>query len=147
MLSCQVICQTETLEHSCIYTNHIAITSLGCSALSFSYSTFSPSSAQLYFFLLFFNPEPWCWMREIRALWLHSFSWDEQTVYPHLHEPLFLIFYIIYTVTLVENLGMIVNIRINPKHHTPMEFFLNHLFILLFQCIYSQSYGNLGCGR
>ncbi|XP_008593318.1 PREDICTED: olfactory receptor 5D18-like [Galeopterus variegatus] len=46
---------------------------------------------------------------------------------PQLQVPLFLIFLAIYTVAVVGNLGMIVIIRINPKLHTPMYFFLSHL--------------------
>ncbi|XP_074131955.1 olfactory receptor 5D18-like [Sminthopsis crassicaudata] len=52
--------------------------------------------------------------------------------YPDLRIPLFLIFLVIYTVTVVGNLGMIVIIRINPKLHTPMYFFLSHLSFLDF---------------
>ncbi|KAM8971740.1 olfactory receptor 5D13-like [Sarcophilus harrisii] len=47
--------------------------------------------------------------------------------YPELQVPLFLLFLTIYAVTVVGNLGMIVIIRINPKLHTPMYFFLKHL--------------------
>ncbi|XP_004621661.2 olfactory receptor 5D18 [Sorex araneus] len=47
--------------------------------------------------------------------------------YPELRVPLFLIFLAIYTVTVVGNIGMIVIIKINPKLHTPMYFFLSHL--------------------
>ena len=47
--------------------------------------------------------------------------------YPHLLAPLFLVFLTIYTVTLLGNLGITVVIRINPKHHTPVYFFLSHL--------------------
>uniref|UniRef100_A0A4X2LUG3 G-protein coupled receptors family 1 profile domain-containing protein n=1 Tax=Vombatus ursinus TaxID=29139 RepID=A0A4X2LUG3_VOMUR len=47
--------------------------------------------------------------------------------YPELQVPLFLLFFTIYAVTVVGNLGMIVIIRINPKLHTPMYFFLSHL--------------------
>ncbi|KAL2806120.1 olfactory receptor 5D18 [Daubentonia madagascariensis] len=47
--------------------------------------------------------------------------------YPELQVPLFLIFLAIYSVTVVGNLGMIVIIKINPKLHTPMYFFLSHL--------------------
>ncbi|XP_037377286.1 olfactory receptor 5D18 [Talpa occidentalis] len=47
--------------------------------------------------------------------------------YPKLQVPLFLIFLVIYIVTVVGNIGMIVIIRINPKLHTPMYFFLSHL--------------------
>ncbi|XP_037670980.1 olfactory receptor 5D18-like [Choloepus didactylus] len=47
--------------------------------------------------------------------------------YPELQVPLFLVFLAIYSITVVGNLGMIVIIRINPKLHTPMYFFLSHL--------------------
>nr|XP_055146916.1 LOW QUALITY PROTEIN: olfactory receptor 5D13-like [Symphalangus syndactylus] len=47
--------------------------------------------------------------------------------YPHLQMPLFLVFLTIYTVTVLGNLGMIMVIRISPKLHTPMYFFLSHL--------------------
>ncbi|XP_036999176.2 olfactory receptor 5D18 [Artibeus jamaicensis] len=47
--------------------------------------------------------------------------------YPELQVPLFLIFLAIYSVTVVGNIGMIIIIRVNPKLHTPMYFFLSHL--------------------
>ncbi|KAM5318323.1 olfactory receptor OR5D3 [Glossophaga mutica] len=47
--------------------------------------------------------------------------------YPELQVPLFLLFLAIYTVTVLGNLGMVMVIRINPKLHTPMYFFLSHL--------------------
>ncbi|XP_077653574.1 olfactory receptor 5D18 [Urocitellus parryii] len=47
--------------------------------------------------------------------------------YPELQVPLFLVFLAIYSVTVVGNIGMIVIIKINPKLHTPMYFFLSHL--------------------
>ncbi|XP_008271047.2 olfactory receptor 1165-like [Oryctolagus cuniculus] len=50
--------------------------------------------------------------------------------YPRLQAPLFLVFLLIYTVTLLGNLGIIVVTRINPKLHTPMYFFLSHLSFL-----------------
>uniref|UniRef100_G3SL80 Olfactory receptor n=2 Tax=Loxodonta africana TaxID=9785 RepID=G3SL80_LOXAF len=49
------------------------------------------------------------------------------TDYPEIQIPLFLVFLITYSVTVVGNLGMIVIIKINPKFHTPMYFFLSHL--------------------
>ncbi|XP_044536937.1 olfactory receptor 5D18-like [Gracilinanus agilis] len=52
--------------------------------------------------------------------------------YPELQIPLFLVFLMIYMITVVGNLGMIVIIRINPKLHTPMYFFLSHLSFLDF---------------
>ncbi|XP_014647960.1 PREDICTED: olfactory receptor 5D18-like [Ceratotherium simum simum] len=50
--------------------------------------------------------------------------------YTHLQAPLFLVFLTIYTVTMVGNLVIIVVIKINPKLHTPMYFFLSHLSFL-----------------
>ncbi|KAM7087340.1 uncharacterized protein WM277_027776 [Molossus nigricans] len=47
--------------------------------------------------------------------------------YPELQVPLFLLFLSIYTVTVLGNLGMIMVIKINPKLHTPMYYFLSHL--------------------
>uniref|UniRef100_A0A5F8GG42 Olfactory receptor n=1 Tax=Monodelphis domestica TaxID=13616 RepID=A0A5F8GG42_MONDO len=47
--------------------------------------------------------------------------------YPELQVPLFLLFFTIYSITVVGNVGMIVIIRTNPKLHTPMYFFLGHL--------------------
>ncbi|XP_032138308.1 olfactory receptor 5D18 [Sapajus apella] len=47
--------------------------------------------------------------------------------YPEMQVPLFLFFLAIYSVTVVGNIGLIVIIRINPKLHTPMYFFLSHL--------------------
>ncbi|CAH6788330.1 olfactory receptor 5D16 [Phodopus roborovskii] len=47
--------------------------------------------------------------------------------YPELRVPLFLLFLAIYSFSVVGNLGMIVIIKINPKLHTPMYFFLSHL--------------------
>ena len=52
--------------------------------------------------------------------------------YPQLQVPLFLVFFTVYTVSVVGNLGMIVTIRINPKLHTPVYFFLSHLSFLDF---------------
>nr|XP_006989813.1 olfactory receptor 5D16-like [Peromyscus maniculatus bairdii] len=47
--------------------------------------------------------------------------------YPELWVPLFLLFLAVYSFSVVGNLGMIMIIRINPKLHTPMYFFLSHL--------------------
>ncbi|XP_045716047.1 LOW QUALITY PROTEIN: olfactory receptor 5D13-like [Phyllostomus hastatus] len=52
--------------------------------------------------------------------------------YPELQVPLFLLFLTIYTVTVLGNLGMVMIIRINPKLHTPMYYFLSHLSFLDF---------------
>ena len=50
--------------------------------------------------------------------------------YPQLQIPLFLLFLTIYSVTLMGNLGILVVIKVNPKLHTPMYFFLSHLSFL-----------------
>ncbi|KAM9659443.1 olfactory receptor 5D18-like [Trichechus inunguis] len=47
--------------------------------------------------------------------------------YPELQVPLFLVFLAVYSITVVGNLGMIVIIKINPKLHNPMYFFLSYL--------------------
>ncbi|XP_014635123.1 PREDICTED: olfactory receptor 5D13-like [Ceratotherium simum simum] len=47
--------------------------------------------------------------------------------YPELQVPLFLVFLTIYTVTVLGNLGMMLIIKMDPKLHTPMYFFLSHL--------------------
>ncbi|XP_043828092.1 olfactory receptor 5D18-like [Dromiciops gliroides] len=52
--------------------------------------------------------------------------------YPDVQIPLFLVFLVIYIITVIGNLGMIVIIRFNPKLHTPMYFFLSHLSFLDF---------------
>ncbi|XP_062434100.1 olfactory receptor 8U3-like isoform X2 [Rhea pennata] len=49
------------------------------------------------------------------------------TSHPYLQIPLFMMFLLIYIVTLLGNLGMIVLIRIDSQLHTPMYFFLSHL--------------------
>ncbi|XP_012668591.1 olfactory receptor 5D13-like [Otolemur garnettii] len=47
--------------------------------------------------------------------------------YADLQVPLFLLFLTIYTITVLGNLGMIMIIRVNPKLHIPMYYFLSHL--------------------
>uniref|UniRef100_F7EIE1 Olfactory receptor n=1 Tax=Monodelphis domestica TaxID=13616 RepID=F7EIE1_MONDO len=46
---------------------------------------------------------------------------------PELQPALFVIFLVIYLITVVGNVGMIALIRIDSKLHTPMYFFLSHL--------------------
>ena len=46
--------------------------------------------------------------------------------YPELQAPLFLVFLAIYNFSIAGNLGMMVIIKVNPKLHTPMYFFLSH---------------------
>uniref|UniRef100_A0A2K6S9Z1 Olfactory receptor family 5 subfamily D member 16 n=1 Tax=Saimiri boliviensis boliviensis TaxID=39432 RepID=A0A2K6S9Z1_SAIBB len=47
--------------------------------------------------------------------------------YLELQTPLFFVFLAVYSFSVVGNLGMTVIIKINPKLHTPMYFFLSHL--------------------
>ncbi|XP_065766704.1 olfactory receptor 5D16-like [Muntiacus reevesi] len=47
--------------------------------------------------------------------------------YPELQAPLFLVFLAMYSFSIAGNLGMMVIIKVNPKLHTPMYFFLSHL--------------------
>ena len=46
---------------------------------------------------------------------------------PELKIPISLVFLSIYSITVVDNIGMILIIRINPKLHIPMYYFLSHL--------------------
>ncbi|XP_074132021.1 olfactory receptor 5M5-like [Sminthopsis crassicaudata] len=46
---------------------------------------------------------------------------------PELQPILFVVFLVIYLITLIGNLGMITLIRITSRLHTPMYFFLSHL--------------------
>ncbi|XP_068947756.1 olfactory receptor 5M10-like [Petaurus breviceps papuanus] len=46
---------------------------------------------------------------------------------PELQKILFMVFLVIYIITLVGNLGMIMLIHNSPRLHTPMYFFLSHL--------------------
>ncbi|XP_042531598.1 olfactory receptor 5D13-like [Dipodomys spectabilis] len=97
-------------------------------------------------FLVFRYPQPYCLhhccSRALISLYqvlyfVHRIK-QNQTVgvsfillgfseYPDLQVPLFLVFLTIYTITVLGNLGMILIIRLNPKLHTPMYFFLSHL--------------------
>ncbi|XP_057583095.1 olfactory receptor 5B12-like [Hippopotamus amphibius kiboko] len=51
---------------------------------------------------------------------------------PELQIPLFIIFSLIYLITLVGNLGMIALILLDSRLHTPMYFFLSHLSLVDF---------------
>lgn len=46
---------------------------------------------------------------------------------PELQLPLFLLFLVIYSVTMIGNLGMITLICLNAQLHTPMYYFLSNL--------------------
>ncbi|XP_033920388.1 olfactory receptor 1020-like [Melopsittacus undulatus] len=45
---------------------------------------------------------------------------------PHAQTPLFVLFLLIYIVTLMGNVGIITLVRVSPSLHTPMYFFLTH---------------------
>ncbi|XP_072494408.1 olfactory receptor 5M5-like [Notamacropus eugenii] len=49
------------------------------------------------------------------------------TDHPELQPALFVIFLVIYLITVVGNVGMIALIKCEPKLHTPMYFFVSHL--------------------
>ncbi|XP_067406823.1 olfactory receptor 5F1-like isoform X2 [Emydura macquarii macquarii] len=51
---------------------------------------------------------------------------------PALQRPLFMLFLLIYIMTLVGNLGMITLIKIDSRLHTPMYLFLSHLALVDF---------------
>ncbi|KAG3285030.1 olfactory receptor 5B17-like [Ictidomys tridecemlineatus] len=51
---------------------------------------------------------------------------------PQLQLPLFIMFTLIYLITLVGNLGMITLILLDSRLHTPMYFFLSHLSLVDF---------------
>ncbi|XP_005352055.1 olfactory receptor 5B3-like [Microtus ochrogaster] len=51
---------------------------------------------------------------------------------PHLHLPLSIIFLLIYTITLVGNLGMFLLILFDSRLHTPMYIFLSNLSLVDF---------------
>ena len=67
---------------------------------------------------------------------------------PQIHLPLFLLFLVIYVVTVLGNLGMITLIGLSSHLHTPMYYFLSNLsFIDLCQSShYPQNAGEL-CDR
>ncbi|KFV54097.1 Olfactory receptor 1052, partial [Tyto alba] len=49
---------------------------------------------------------------------------------PKLQSPLFILFFTIYLITLMGNLGLITLIKTNPRLHTPMYFFLFNLSVV-----------------
>ncbi|XP_028372596.1 olfactory receptor 5L1-like [Phyllostomus discolor] len=51
---------------------------------------------------------------------------------PELRDFLFMVFLLIYGITVLGNLGMITLIQVSPRLHTPMYFFLSHLSLVDF---------------
>ncbi|XP_070790813.1 olfactory receptor 5J3-like [Pituophis catenifer annectens] len=64
------------------------------------------------------------------STWVTEFILTGLTEDPHLQLILFVIFFAVYAVTLMGNVGMIVLIRTSPQLHTPMYFFLTSLSFL-----------------
>ncbi|XP_070813328.1 olfactory receptor 5J3-like [Pituophis catenifer annectens] len=64
------------------------------------------------------------------STWVTEFILTGLTEDPHLQLILFVIFFAVYAVTLMGNMGMIVLIRTSPQLHTPMYFFLTSLSFL-----------------
>lgn len=58
---------------------------------------------------------------------------------PELQLPLFVVFLLIYLITLVGNLGIILLIKMDSRLHTPMYYFLSHLAFI--DLCYSSSIG------
>ncbi|XP_051002884.1 olfactory receptor 5B12-like [Acomys russatus] len=56
---------------------------------------------------------------------------------PELQIPLFIIFTLIYLITLIGNLGMIMLILLDSRLHTPMYFFLSNLSLV--DCVYASA--------
>ncbi|KAM5129429.1 olfactory receptor 5AR1-like [Mantella aurantiaca] len=52
------------------------------------------------------------------------------SIVPHLQAICFLVFFVMYIITLSGNLLLIIVVRINPKLQTPMYFFLSNLSII-----------------
>ncbi|XP_049636748.1 olfactory receptor 1038-like [Suncus etruscus] len=66
-------------------------------------------------------------MAEENITYVTEFILKGITDRPELQAPCFILFFIIYSVTVVGNLGLITVIRIDSRLHTPMYFFLSHL--------------------
>ncbi|XP_049636746.1 olfactory receptor 1038-like [Suncus etruscus] len=66
-------------------------------------------------------------MAELNITYVTEFILKGITDQPELQAPCFVLFLIIYSVTVVGNLGLITVIRVDSRLHTPMYFFLSHL--------------------
>ncbi|XP_015683731.1 olfactory receptor 1052-like [Protobothrops mucrosquamatus] len=64
------------------------------------------------------------------STWVTEFILTGLTEDPHLQLILFVIFFAVYAITLMGNVGMIILIRTSPQLHTPMYFFLTSLSFL-----------------
>uniref|UniRef100_A0A8C0YZG1 Olfactory receptor n=1 Tax=Canis lupus familiaris TaxID=9615 RepID=A0A8C0YZG1_CANLF len=66
-------------------------------------------------------------MADVNITYVTEFILKGITDRPELQAPCFVVFFIIYLVTVVGNLGLITLIRIDSRLHTPMYYFLSHL--------------------
>ncbi|XP_008561667.1 PREDICTED: olfactory receptor 1038 [Galeopterus variegatus] len=66
-------------------------------------------------------------MAEVNITYVTEFILKGITDQPELQVPCFVVFLVIYLVTVLGNLGLITLIRIDARLHTPMYYFLSHL--------------------
>ena len=66
-------------------------------------------------------------MAEVNLTFVTEFILKGITDWPELQAPCFVVFWVIYLVTVLGNLGLITLIRIDARLHTPMYYFLSHL--------------------
>ncbi|XP_004585371.2 olfactory receptor 8U3 [Ochotona princeps] len=66
-------------------------------------------------------------MAEVNITYVTEFILKGITDRPELQVPCFLVFLVIYLVTVLGNFGLIALIRIDARLHTPMYYFLSHL--------------------
>jgi olfactory receptor len=62
--------------------------------------------------------------------WVTEFILMGVSDLPELQIPLFLVFLVIYVLTVAENLGIITLTSVNSKLQTPMYYFLRHMAII-----------------
>ncbi|XP_070343332.1 olfactory receptor 8U3 [Equus asinus] len=66
-------------------------------------------------------------MAEVNITYVTEFILKGITDRPELQAPCFVVFLVLYVVTVLGNLGLITLIRIDARLHTPMYYFLSHL--------------------
>lgn len=66
-------------------------------------------------------------MAEVNMTYVTEFILKGITDRPELQAACFVVFLVIYLVTVLGNLGLITLIRIDTRLHTPMYYFLSHL--------------------
>ncbi|XP_069486110.1 olfactory receptor 8U3-like [Ambystoma mexicanum] len=66
-------------------------------------------------------------MKEVNQTLIKEFILQGLTNDPDLQMPLFLVFILVYIITVLGNVGIIILIKISPRLHTPMYFLLSNL--------------------